>query len=189
MLKKKVKRVKPITISEVEAFLKIASKILKEFIQTMQRLPRAEKGGGSTRHLSEELYAKMEAAQQKLEECIERLEGYRQWVEEQIKNCQQNLGVISNGKANLRTEGAISRFSAAEGKLEAIYKRLLKLHENIKALFEEIKKALSEAAKRQFPSGMPQGNSGFQPASAQMNYSGSQIDSELQQLISMGPID
>ena len=178
MIENKAKRIKPITIAEVEAFLKIASKILKEFIQTMQRLPKVSKSGKSGRHLPEELYAKMEAAQKKLEECIERLEGYRQWVEEQIKNCQQNLGVISNGKSNLRTEGAITRFSAAENKLEAIYRRLLKLHENIKALFEEIKKALKEAAKQQFSDEMPQ-----------MDYSSSQLNPELQQLISMGPID
>mgnify|MGYP000660354579 CR=1 FL=1 len=189
MIKKKVKRIKPITMAEVEAFLQIASVILKEFIQIMKQLPKVDKNGRSNSPFAEELYAKKEKAQRKLEECIEKLEEYRQWVEEQIKCCQRNLDAISAGKARLRTEGAITRFSAADAKLVAIYKRLVKLQDNIKALFEEIKKALSEAAKQQFSDNTPQMNSDFQLPSTQMNHSTLQLDPELQQLISMGPID
>jgi len=183
---------KHITIAEVESFLATAKNCIEELLRAARQLPKVDEDGSSECPFAEELYAKKEEAQKKAQECLEQLNEYQDWVEQELTRCQSNLSVVSSGKSALHTDRAIGRLSDAEERLVALCEKLEELLEKIQKIFRHLQESLKEAFSKQFPGRIPRKYPGF---GAPVSYSkenmasdfkNSGLDNEIKQLIAKG---
>ena len=180
-----------ITIAEIEAFLQKAAKCVEELLRAASQLPKVDENGSSECPFAEELYAKKEEAQKKVQQCLPQLNIYRGWVGQEINRCKKNLVVISAHQDMLNRDRPRRYFSQAETKLAALYKKLLTLREKIDQMIKKIQEALREAAQKQYPGKIPQKDrysslapSAFEQPSEQDT---SDIDRDLRQMLRKGP--
>lgn len=184
--------VNKVTVAEVEAFIAVAQSCINKLQSATKVLPKVDKDGSSECPFAEELYAQKEEAQKEAQECLEKLGEYQLWVENQIRICQNNLSIISSGKAALRTDRPRDRLSEAEDNLSAFCKKLEELLGKIEDVFRQLQAAIMEASQKQFPGRIPRKNPGFpillsEPDSAHNRNISAGLDNDLKLMISRGP--
>ena len=187
---------KDITIAEVEGFLGTVDSCVERLLRAARQLPEVDEDGYSECSFAEQLYAEKEEAQRDAAICFEKLGEYLEWVNDQINRCKKNYEVVSSHREQLNTDMAIERFSEAEVKLDAFYKKLTKLRGEIAEAMKKIDEALQGSIGKRFPGKIPQKRPSFSvPLSGSLmpgnNYTQSNsggADGHLREMLSLGPI-
>jgi len=136
-----------IAAPDIEEYMPAAKRHIDETLTATRQLPKVDEDGFSECPFAEQLYAKKEEAVTGAEHCLQKFYEYRDWIDEQLEKCQENLSVISSGKGSLNTDSPHDRLSEAEVQQEAFIKRLENLAEQIDEACEQLNEAIREASK------------------------------------------
>ena len=175
-----------ICIAEVEKHIEKSKSDIEKLKRAMELLPKVADDGDSECPFAEQLYAEKEEALEKANASLKQLDEYRQWVEDEIGKCKNDLTVITAHQEQLHKDQPRRHYSEAEAKVAATLKHLAKVKEEIAELFEQMQESIQQASQKQYPHKIPEKYPYF---SASNNSSTCELDSELDDMIQQGPLE
>ena len=175
-----------ICLSAVESHLQKSQAAVEKLERTAGRLPKVDQDGNSECPFAEQWYAEKEAAQKELNDCLQKMDEYRQWVDKEIHGCRNDLSVTTAHEERLHKDSPREHYSDAEAKISGNLRHLAKVKEQIEALFKQMQKSIQKACRKYYPGKIPGKYPHFSTTESQFP---SERDGELNEIIQKGSIE
>ena len=144
-----------LTEAEIEKIIQAAHTGAEELRRAAQ-LPNVDEEGNSECPFAEELYAKKEEAQEKVQGLFKSLHECKAEVEVLIEGCKRDMRVISAREDQLNGDRARAQFSEAEAVLAAKYKALTRLLRRVLEAIRVVDLVLRDAVTKRYPGKIPE---------------------------------
>ena len=174
-----------VNLNEAEKALESTKKCMEDLDRSVHSLPSVDEEGNSECPFADELYAKKEELQEKLESRLKDLFELLKAVEAEIKRCEKNLAVVTGHKDRIHGDKVRDQYSDEELKLAARIKQLTEIREQIQKAIKAVQKALAEAKARYYPGTKPEKGPGISDDSPTPPLKGSDADRELDDLLEL----
>lgn len=146
----------PKDLSFLDKDLSAALSEAKELQQSVRSLPKVDPKGNSECPFAEELYAKKEELQKKVEYRFEQLHVYLELVEEIINEIKKDLGLITYQEDQLQRQPPKQHYSDAKTELAGKYQQHRNLQEEVKRVMQVVDEVLQQAVAKRYPGKIPQ---------------------------------
>ena len=174
-----------VNLKEAEKGLESTKQCMEDLDRSVHSLPSVDEDGNSECPFAEELYAKKEELQEKLEARLKDLFEMMKAVDAEIARCKKNLAVVTAHQDRIHSEKVRDQYSDEELSLAARIKQLIKIREQIQEAIKAVQKALAEAKARYYPGKKPEKWPGISDDSPTPPLTESDADRELDDLLEL----
>jgi len=174
-----------VSVENTEKTLEGTEKNIEDLDRSVHSLPAVDKEGNSECPFAEELYAKKEKLQEKLQSQLKELYKILEAIEAEISRCRNNLTVVTSHQNKINGDKVRDHYTEEEARLAARITQLNNMREEVLKAIKACQKAIAEASAKYFPGRKPREWPGLPDDPNSIDTGNSSGDGELDDLFEL----